>query len=237
MIKISKGNYSVRTICKTLGEARTTFNAHRDIFLEHFNMFFECEFISKEPGIIISVLEDAEFDYIRYKDAKKAKTKEKYHNAAVKQQAENTYGSAAQWARNEEEGVLKELNHSLKTGERYFQYEIKDNWTRHPADKIWVHLVDGQMKELSIKEKEYLDECFNVYFESQKKEFIEAVQDSNERLTGHEVNFQFKKISQELYLNAMSMFKDKYHFQPFKVMKIDQEPLTEEDKAILKGKR
>ena len=117
-MKISKGNYSVREICKILGEARTTFNAHRDIFLEHFNMFFECEFIPKEPGIIVSVLEDAEFDYIKYKDAKKAKTKEKYHNAAIQQLAESAYGSAAQWARNEEEGVLKELNHSLTTGER-----------------------------------------------------------------------------------------------------------------------
>lgn len=236
-MKISKGNYSVREICKILGEARTTFNAHRDIFLEHFNMFFECEFIPKEPGIIVSVLEDAEFDYIKYKDAKKAKTKEKYHNAAVKQQAESAYGSAAQWARNEEEGVLRELNHSLKTGERYFQYEIKDNWTRHPADKIWVRLIDGQTKPISEEQNNYLEKCFNKFFESQKKEFIEAVQDSNERLTGHEVNFQFKKISQELYLNAMQMFKDKYHFQPFKVMRIDQEPLTEKDKKILEGKR
>lgn len=236
-MKISKGNYSVREICKILGEARTTFNAHKDIFLEHFNMFFECEFIPKEPGIIVSVLEDAEFDYIKYKDAKKAKTKEKYHNAAVKQQAENAYGSAAQWARNEEEGVLRELNHSLKTGERYFQYEIKDNWTRHPADKIWVHLVDGQQELLSEEQDKYLEKCFDRFFESQKEEFIEAVQDSNERLTGHEVNFQFKKISQELYLNAMQMFKDKYHFQPFKVMRIDQEPLTEKDKKILEGKR
>lgn len=236
-MKISKGNYSVREICKILGEARTTFNAHKDIFLEHFNMFFECEFIPKEPGIIVSVLEDAEFDYIKYKDAKKAKTKEKYHNAAVKQQAENAYGSAAQWARNEEEGVLRELNHSLKTGERYFQYEIKDNWTRHPADKIWVHLVDGQQELLSEEQNNYLKKCFNKFFESQKEEFIEAVQDSNERLTGHEVNFQFKKISRELYLNAMQMFKDKYHFQPFKVMRIDQEPLTEKDKKILEGKR
>ena len=236
-MKISKGNYSVREICKTLGEARTTFNAHKDIFLEHFNMFFECEFIPKEPGIIVSVLEDAEFDYIKYKDAKKAKTKEKYHNAAVKQQAENAYGSAAQWARNEEEGVLRELNHSLKTGERYFQYEIKDNWTRHPADKIWVRLIDGQTKPISEEQNNYLEKCFNKFFESQKKEFIEAVQDSNERLTGHEVSFQFKKISQELYLNAMQMFKDKYHFQPFKVMRIDQEPLTEKDKKILEGKR
>lgn len=236
-MKILKGNYSVREICKILGEARTTFNAHKDIFLEHFNMFFECEFIPKEPGIIVSVLEDAEFDYIKYKDAKKAKTKEKYHNAAVKQQAENAYGSAAQWARNEEEGVLKELNHSLKTGERYFQYEIKDNWTRHPADKIWVHLVDGQQELLSEEQDKYLEKCFDRFFESQKKEFIEAVQDSNERLTCHEVNFQFKKISKELYLNAMQMFKDKYHFQPFKVMRIDQEPLTEKDKDILEGKR
>ena len=236
-MKISKGNYSVREICKILGEARTTFNAHRDIFLEHFNMFFECEFIPKEPGIIVSVLEDAEFDYIKYKDAKKAKTKEKYHNAAVKQQAKSAYGSAAQWARNEEEGVLRELNHSLKTGERYFQYEIKDNWTRHPADKIWVRLIDGQTKPISEEQNNYLEKCFNKFFESQKKEFIEAVQDSNERLTGHEVNFQFKKISQELYLNAMQMFKDKYHFQPFKVMRIDQEPLTEKDKKILEGKR
>lgn len=236
-MKISKGNYSVREICKILGEARTTFNAHKDIFKEHFNMFFECEFIPKEPGIIVSVLEDAEFDYIKYKDAKKAKTKEKYHNAAVKQQAENAYGSAAQWARNEEEGVLRELNHSLKTGERYFQYEIKDNWTRHPADKIWVHLVDGQQELLSEEQDKYLEKCFDRFFESQKKEFIEAVQDSNERLTGHEVNFQFKKISKELYLNAMQMFKDKYHFQPFKVMRIDQEPLTEKDKKILEGKR
>lgn len=236
-MKISKGNYSVREICRTLGEARTTFNAHKDIFLEHFNMFFECEFIPKEPGIIVSVLEDAEFDYIKYKDAKKAKTKEKYHNAAVKQQAESAYGSAAQWARNEEEGVLRELNHSLKTGERYFQYEIKDNWTRHPADKIWVRLIDGQTKPISEEQNNYLEKCFNKFFESQKKEFIEAVQDSNERLTGHEVNFQFKKISQELYLNAMQMFKDKYHFQPFKVMRIDQEPLTEKDKKILEGKR
>lgn len=236
-MKISKGNYSVREICKILGEARTTFNAHKDIFLEHFNMFFECEFIPKEPGIIVSVLEDAEFDYIKYKDAKKAKTKEKYHNAAVKQQAENAYGSAAQWARNEEEGVLRELNHSLKTGERYFQYEIKDNWTRHPADKIWVHLVDGQQELLSEEQNNYLKKCFNKFFESQKEEFIEAVQDSNERLTGHEVNFQFKKISRELYLNAMQMFKDKYHFQPFKVMRIDQEPLTEKDKKMLEGKR
>ena len=236
-MKISKGNYSVREICKILGEARTTFNAHKDIFLEHFNMFFECEFIPKEPGIIVSVLEDAEFDYIKYKDAKKAKTKEKYHNAAVKQQAESAYGSAAQWARNEEEGVLRELNHSLKTGERYFQYEIKDNWTRHPADKIWVHLVDGQQELLSEEQNNYLEKCFDRFFESQKKEFIEAVQDSNERLTGHEVNFQFKKISRELYLNAMQMFKDKYHFQPFKVMRIDQEPLTEKDKKILEGKR
>lgn len=236
-MKISKGNYSVREICKILGEARTTFNAHKDIFLEHFNMFFECEFIPKEPGIIVSVLEDAEFDYIKYKDAKKAKTKEKYHNAAVKQQAESAYGSAAQWARNEEEGVLRELNHSLKTGERYFQYEIKDNWTRHPADKIWVHLVNGQQELLSEEQDKYLEKCFNKFFESQKKEFIEAVQDSNERLTGHEVNFQFKKISRELYLNAMQMFKDKYHFQPFKVMRIDQEPLTEKDKKILEGKR
>ena len=236
-MKISKGNYSVREICKILGEARTTFNAHKDIFLEHFNMFFECEFIPKEPGIIVSVLEDAEFDYIKYKDAKKAKTKEKYHNAAVKQQAESAYGSAAQWARNEEEGVLRELNHSLKTGERYFQYEIKDNWTRHPADKIWVHLVDGQQELLSEEQNNYLKKCFNKFFESQKEEFIEAVQDSNERLTGHEVNFQFKKISRELYLNAMQMFKDKYHFQPFKVMRIDQEPLTEKDKDILERKR
>lgn len=236
-MKISKGNYSVREICKILGETRTTFNAHRDIFLEHFNMFFECEFIPKEPGIIVSVLEDAEFDYIKYKEAKKAKTKEKYHNAAIKQQAENAYGSAAQWARNEEEGVLKELNHTLKTGERYFQYEIKDNWTRHPADKIWVHLVNGKQEPLSVKQNEYLEKCFDKFFESQKKEFIEAVQDSNERLTGHEVNFQFKKISQSLYLNAMQMFKDKYHFQPFKVMRIDQEPLTEKDKKILEGKR
>lgn len=236
-MKISKGNYSVREICKILGEARTTFNAHRDIFLEHFNMFFECEFIPKEPGIIVSVLEDAEFDYIKYKDAKKAKTKEKYHNAAIKQQAESAYGSAAQWARNEEEGVLKELNHSLTTGERYFRYEIKDNWTRHPADKIWVRLIDGQTKPISEEQNNYLEKCFNKFFESQKKEFIEAVQDSNERLTGHEVNFQFKKISQSLYLNAMQMFKDKYHFQPFKVMRIDQEPLTEKDKEILEGKR
>lgn len=236
-MKISKGNYSVREICKILGEARTTFNAHKDIFLEHFNMFFECKFIPKEPGIIVSVLEDAEFDYIKYKDAKKAKTKEKYHNAAVKQQAENAYGSAAQWARNEEEGVLRELNHSLKTGERYFQYEIKDNWTRHPADKIWVHLVDGQQELLSEEQDKYLEKCFDRFFESQKKEFIEAVQDSNERLTGHEVSFQFKKISRELYLNAMQMFKDKYHFQPFKVMRIDQKPLTEKDKKILEGKR
>lgn len=236
-MKISKGNYSVREICKILGEARTTFNAHKDIFLEHFNMFFECEFIPKEPGIIVSVLEDAEFDYIKYKDAKKAKTKEKYHNAAVKQQAESAYGSAAQWARNEEEGVLRELNHSLKTGERYFQYEIKDNWTRHPADKIWVRLIDGQTKPISEEQNNYLKKCFNKFFESQKEEFIEAVQDSNERLTGHEVNFQFKKISKELYLNAMQMFKDKYHFQPFKVMRIDQEPLTEKDKKILEGKR
>lgn len=235
-MKILKGNYSVRAICKLLGEARTTFNAHQDIFLEHFNMFFECEFIPKEPGIIISVLEDADFNYIKYKDAKKAKTKEKYHNAAIKQQKESAYGSAAQWARNEQDGVLKELNHSLITGERYFQYEIKDNWTRHPADKIWVRLIDGQTKQISKEQEEYLEKCFNKFFESQKKEFIEAVQDSNERLTGHEVNFQFKKISQELYLNAMSMFRNKYHFQPFKVMKIDQEPLTEEDKAILKGK-
>lgn len=236
-MKISKGNYSVREICKILGEARTTFNAHKDIFLEHFNMFFECEFIPKEPGIIVSVLEDAEFDYIKYKDAKKAKTKEKYHNAAVKQQAESAYGSAAQWARNEEEGVLRELNHSLKTGERYFQYEIKDNWTRHPADKIWVRLIDGQTKPISEEQNNYLKKCFNKFFESQKEEFIEAVQDSNERLTGHEVNFQFKKISKELYLNAMQMFKDKYHFQPFKVMRIDQEPLTEKDKKMLEGKR
>ena len=236
-MKISKGNYSVREICKILGEARTTFNAHKDIIIEHFNMFFEYEFNPKEPGIIVSVLEDAEFDYIKYKDAKKAKTKEKYHNAAIKQQAENAYGSAAQWARNEEEGVLRELNHSLKTGERYFQYEIKDNWTRHPADKIWVHLVDGQQELLSEEQDKYLEKCFDRFFESQKKEFIEAVQDSNERLTGHEVNFQFKKISQELYLNAMQMFKDKYHFQPFKVMRIDQEPLTEKDKKILEGKR
>lgn len=236
-MKISKGNYSVREICKILGEARTTFNAHKDIFLEHFNMFFECKFIPKEPGIIVSVLEDAEFDYIKYKDTKKAKTKEKYHNAAVKQQAENAYGSAAQWARNEEEGVLRELNHSLKTGERYFQYEIKDNWTRHPADKIWVHLVDGQQELLSEEQDKYLEKCFDRFFESQKKEFIEAVQDSNERLTGHEVSFQFKKISRELYLNAMQMFKDKYHFQPFKVMRIDQKPLTEKDKKILEGKR
>lgn len=236
-MKISKGNYSVREICKILGEARTTFNAHRDIFLEHFNMFFECEFIPKEPGIIVSVLEDAEFDYIKYKDAKKAKTKEKYHNAAIKQQAESAYGSAAQWARNEQDGVLKELNHSLTTGERYFQYEIKDNWTRHPADKIWVHLVDGKQKPISSEQNDYLEKCFDKFFESQKKEFIEAVQDSNERLTGHEVNFQFKKISQSLYLSAMQMFKDKYHFQPFKVMRIDQEPLTEKDKKILEGKR
>ena len=35
----------------------------------------------------------------------------------------------------------------------------------------------------------------------------------------------------------MQMFKDKYHFQPFKVMRIDQEPLTEKDKKILEGKR
>ena len=50
-------------------------------------------------------------------------------------------------------------------------------------------------------------------------------------------SFQFKKISQSLYLSAMQMFKDKYHFQPFKVMRIDQEPLTEKDKKILEGKR
>lgn len=235
-MKILKGNYSERAICKLLGETRSTFRSNREIFLEHFNMFFDCKFIPKEPGIIISVLEDAEFEYTKYKEAKKVKTKEKYHKAAIKQQKENVYGSAAQWARDEEDGVLKELNHSLKTGERYFQSEIKDNWTRHPADKIWVRLLDGQTKPISKEQEEYLDKCFNKFFESQKKEFIEAVQDSNERLTGYKVNFQFKKISQELYLNAMSMFKNKYHFQPFKVMKIDQEPLTEEDKAILKGK-
>lgn len=236
-MKILKGNYSMSAICKLLGETRSTLRANKDAFLEHFNMYFKCDFVSRERGMIISVLEDAEFEYTKYRDAKKAKTKEKYHNAAIKQQAESAYGSAAQWARNEQDGVLKELNHSLTTGERYFQYEIKDNWTRHPADKIWVRLIDGQTKPISEEQNNYLEKCFNKFFESQKKEFIEAVQDSNERLTGHEVNFQFKKISQSLYLNAMQMFKDKYHFQPFKVMRIDQEPLTEKDKKILEGKR
>lgn len=238
-MKIEQGIYTVVEMCKILGENRNTFCSNQEGFYSHLNMFFECEFIPKAKGINIQVPEDSDdFEYMKWREAKKLNIKEKYAKSAEEHLNKNPYDSARNLARKEKDGVLKECNHTLKTGEKYFGDELNrsGNWNKHLSDKKWVYLDNGIQVELTHEEVEYLNESFSMFYKDQKDLICEIIQDSKAGLTTQKLSKQMQHVADSLYYGAMNRFKEKYGYQPYKVCRYDHEPYNKDDLILMQEK-
>lgn len=237
-MKLKKGDYSVNKICQILGENRKTFTSNQESFYNHLNMFFDCEFISKTKGISIQIIEDSDdFEYMKYKEIKKMRVREKYAAAAEEHLEQNPYNSARNLARLEKNKLLKEYNHSLKTGERYFGDELNrsGNWTKHLGDKKWVHLENGNQIDLTEDELKYLKLSFNKAFSDPNGNFIDTVLDAKEGIDIVSIA-QMNELIDDCYTAAIEYFVEEYGFRPYRICKYDHEPLTEKDLELLQKK-
>lgn len=234
---IQKNIYSITKFCKLLGENPTTFKNNKDVFLEHFNMFFDCEFIAKEKGGNIFLQGDFETEnYIKYKVAKKQANDKIYLEVIEKQLQKNPYSTGAAMVRDNKTQFAR-INHSFKYSCNYINKVMKNNgYFRHYNDTIWTNPKDGG-RSLNKEEYDFLMECLAGELNKKKEEVIKMIGlIANKDFNKDTLKYCENSVVIQLYNDGIEKFKGKYFFRPIVVPRIDKIPLTKEEEEIVSAK-
>lgn len=234
---IQKDIYSITKFCKLLGENPTTFKNNKTAFLDHFNMFFDCEFIAKKKGGNILLQEDFETEnYIKYKVAKKQANDRIYLDVIEKQLKKNPYSTGAAMIRDNKMQFAR-INHSFKYSCNYINRVMKNNgYVRHYNDTIWTNPQEGG-RSLDKEEYEFLMKCLIGELDKKKEEVIKMIGlIANKDFNKDTLKYCENSVVIQLYNDGINKFKEKYCFRPIVAPRIDKVPLTKEEEEIVSAR-
>lgn len=221
--------YGLNELREMLNISDNSWRTRRDDILEHLKLYFDYEIFNKKSITYFNIKEQyADYEPLPRKN-QTTQVIEYYTDETREIVKENPWNTGANIARNIIADNRNKYNHAEKTMSRYISNIIKQRFLPPDADSEWRRLSENHLEYLPLTEEQqaYLLELITG------DNFSEIIDFYADYKAGY---MSKSELAQKLidsvdktYVTIMSQFKNRFHFVPVKVRKLEEGAWALED--------